>query len=75
MKYRKKPMVIDAYQTLLEEKIETPEGVMVASPGDWIITGVWGERYPCKDGIFQETYDAVLEDSDPDWLTAPKDSK
>lgn len=28
-------------------------------PGDWIITGVAGERYPCKPEIFAETYEPV----------------
>lgn len=40
-------------------KIETLEGTMTASPGDWIIRGVQGELYPCKDNIFQATYDKV----------------
>jgi len=26
---------------------------------DWIITGVAGEMYPCKPGIFDATYDKV----------------
>ena len=30
-------------------------------PGDWIITGVSGERYPCKDEIFRATYNAVQD--------------
>ncbi len=29
------------------------------TPGDWIITGVRGERYPCKPEIFEETYERV----------------
>ena len=37
--------------------IETSEGVMTASPGDWIIKGVKGEFYPCKPDIFKETYE------------------
>lgn len=37
--------------------IETLEGVMHATPGDWIIRGVNGEFYPCKPGIFAATYD------------------
>lgn len=37
--------------------IQTLEGVMVASPGDWIIRGVAGEHYPCKDAIFRATYE------------------
>ena len=37
--------------------IKTLEGVMQASPGDWIIRGVKGEIYPCKPDIFAATYD------------------
>jgi hypothetical protein len=40
-------------------KIQTLEGTMVASPGDWIIRGVKGELYPCKPDIFAATYDEV----------------
>ncbi len=62
MKYRKKPVVIDAVQVDTEHFIETLEGTMKASPGDWIITGVQGERYPCKPDIFEATYEpAELE--------------
>jgi hypothetical protein len=39
--------------------IPTLEGVMYASEGDWIITGVNGEKYPCKPDIFEKTYEAV----------------
>jgi hypothetical protein len=39
--------------------IHTLEGVHQVSVGDWIITGVKGERYPCKPDIFEATYDAV----------------
>lgn len=39
--------------------IETPEGFMECKPGDWIITGVAGEKYPCKDAIFKQTYEPV----------------
>lgn len=39
--------------------IDTYEGQMRASPGDWIIRGVKGEYYPCKPDIFKETYERV----------------
>ena len=78
MKYRKKPVVIEAVQwngrntaeildfmshknLKLEEGaliIETLEGDMKASVGDYIIRGVDGEFYPCKPLIFQKTYTA-----------------
>jgi len=39
--------------------IHTLEGNMKADPGDWIITGVKGEQYPCKPDIFEQTYERV----------------
>ena len=59
MKFQKKPVIIDAYQTDKDVYIDTLEGVMHASPGDWIITGVNGEKYPCKPDIFEKTYELV----------------
>lgn len=40
-------------------EIETLEGPHLVRSGDWIITGVKGEHYPCKPDIFEATYDAV----------------
>ena len=37
--------------------VDTLEGPLRVSPGDWIITGVRGEHYPCKPDVFQMTYD------------------
>lgn len=42
-------------------RIPTLEGVMTTNLGDWIITGVQGEHYPCKPDIFEATYEAVQE--------------
>ena len=58
-KFRKKPIVIEAYQTQEEKIIQTMEGTLKASPGDWIITGVRGEEYPCKPDVFDRTYEPV----------------
>lgn len=41
--------------------IWTLEGTMRAGIGDWIIRGVAGEFYPCKNHIFEATYEAVEE--------------
>lgn len=87
MKYRKKPVIIDAIKFLdsdcgmhstitglellgfnvvdnlkedpLRIEIETLEGTMCAFPGDYIIKGVNGEFYPCKEDIFLKTYEKV----------------
>mgnify|MGYP000964909375 CR=1 FL=1 len=60
-KFRKKPIVIEAYRTDKELIINTPEGQLRAAPGDWIITGVRGEQYPCKPDVFEKTYEPVDE--------------
>lgn len=88
MKFRKKPVVIEAVQwfkdgdhpnvvAIPEEMrdtidsrtaavyidscrwIETLEGGHIVTPGDWIITGIQGEHYPCKPDIFEQTYEAA----------------
>jgi hypothetical protein len=47
--------------------IETQEGVMIASPGDWIIREPFPtddrQFYPCKPDIFDATYEPVGEAS------------
>lgn len=45
--------------------IDTLEGGHTVCPGDWIITGVQGERYPCKPDIFEETYEYANAEDDP----------
>lgn len=42
--------------------ISTLEGVMQASIGDYIVRGVNGEFYPCKNDIFLKTYEKVPEE-------------
>lgn len=89
MKFRKKPIVIEAVHYIgggnMEPRgavpewiwrafsdgtlratngmdpllVETVEGPLTVSPGDWIIQGVQGELYPCKPDIFDATYDQV----------------
>ena len=87
MRFRKKPVIIDAAQftqeMLLEREplapglrvvaknwhpergevyhyragVQTLEGFMQATVGDWIIKGIKGEFYPCKPDIFAATYE------------------
>lgn len=85
MKYRKKPVVIEAMKLNLDNineitrwigkdareagfsddfkscfiGIETLEGTMYAKNGDYVIKGVKGEFYPCKEDIFEMTYEEV----------------
>lgn len=52
-------VIIDADDGLT---IKTLEGDMRASFGDWVIKGVKGEFYPCKDEIFAATYEPAGDD-------------
>jgi hypothetical protein len=53
--------------------IDTKEGGHVVCPGDWIITGVQGEYYPCKPDIFAATYEAAADGAAV--LTPPLDCR
>jgi hypothetical protein len=59
MRVRKLPVEVDARQAMSVEFIDTPEGIMKAKPGDWIVTGIAGERYPVKPEIFLKTYEVI----------------
>ena len=52
--------------------IKTLEGCHFISDGDYIITGVQGERYPCKPDIFKQTYDTVEECEGTQKLARPE---
>lgn len=61
-KFRKKPVVIEAEQQNVAGFIRDNLHNMTAIPyeaGDWIITGIKGEQYPCKDEVFKATYEAI----------------
>ena len=51
--YKKKPVVVSAYQTEEDTVVRTLEGNMLASKGSYIITGIHGEIYPCQKEIFK----------------------
>ena len=62
-RYVKKPIEIEAFQTDKELIIHTLEGDMKANVGDYIITGVEGEQYPCKPNIFEKTYEIATNNT------------
>ena len=49
----------DAMAGRVAPLIKTLEGWHVIENGEWIVTGVAGERYPMKDQIFQMTCEPV----------------
>jgi hypothetical protein len=70
-RYLKKQIVVEAVQWFKEGDhpavtadkghdgfgyVDTPEGCLRVDPGDWIITGIAGENYPCKPDIFKRLY-------------------
>jgi hypothetical protein len=79
-KYRKKPIIVEATQWFVGDdplpgmynerdgfySLKTPEGILSIGDGDWIITGISGEYYPCNPNIFEQTYEPVEERSSLD---------
>ena len=47
--------------------VDTLEGQMVGQAGDWLITGINGEQYPCRDEIFKKTYEPVETNTSEFW--------
>lgn len=54
--YQKKPVIVEAVVLTEDTVISTLEGDMLGQKGDYLITGVNGEQYPCKPDIFHKTY-------------------
>jgi len=52
---------LQPFHSIVCPAIYTLEGWHEISPGDYIITGIKGERYPCKPDIFEQTYEPVEE--------------
>ena len=59
--FRKKPVVIEAVRQSGAFVTHTMEGTLEGQPGDWLITGVQGEQYPCSDAVFRKTYEPADE--------------
>lgn len=78
MNFRKKTVVIEAYQffewnigchgvcsggnEIPYPHIHTSKGVIEVSKGDWIIKDVTGEIYSCNPDFFQENYEKVSDE-------------
>ena len=62
-RFRKLPVIIDAVRIRNRVTIDTREGTLKGYPGEWLITGVAGEKYPCADDIFRATYEPVNADA------------
>lgn len=66
-RFRKKPVIIEATQINERVEIATREGTLYGEPGDWLITGVAGEQYPCGSEIFRATYEPATDEAELEW--------
>ena len=55
--------------------IDTYGSGRIVCPGDYVITGFRGKRYPCRPDLFDKTYDLVEEADEGGPLPAPADPK
>lgn len=72
-RYRRLPIEVEAVQwfpgvdipgVIHEEDskeafLETLEGIMMFSAGDYVVTGIAGERYAIREDIFEQSYEKV----------------
>ena len=56
-RWRKRPVVISAQRMKQPFVTKTMEGELAGKAGDWLITGIKGEQYPCDHAVFIGTYD------------------
>ena len=59
MKAIKKRIEVEFEFATEDGEIKTLEGVVSYKKGDAIITGIKGEKYPCRRDIFDETYEVI----------------
>lgn len=59
---RKRPVVIQARKVEERTEVETNHGTAVAEPGDYILEGPDGERYPHSGETFRDRYEVVAGD-------------
>ncbi len=57
----KRPITVHATQLNFPEGfiVTTRQGVVEGKPGDYLMIGQDGEKYPCDKDIFEKTYDVV----------------
>lgn len=63
MKAIKKPIEVEVEILKEDIVIHTIEGDMLGKKGDYLITGIEGEKYPCKKEIFEKTYKIIEEEN------------
>lgn len=58
---QKRPIIVHALKMNLPDgfQVTTMEGVMTGKPGDWLMFGVNGEKYPCAADVFEKSYDVL----------------
>lgn len=54
-----KPNRLQARKVDTEEYLVTMNGIVKTNKGDYVITGVNGEKYPCDPEIFKQLYNIV----------------
>ena len=57
----KKPIIVHCLQLNFPEGFEvtTKEGKLRGNPGDYLMFGIDGEKYPCDKSIFKRSYEII----------------
>ncbi len=58
--FRRRPDVVEAFRTKRRLELEQPDGsILIAEPGDMVVTGILNDQYPVKYEAFIQTYERV----------------
>jgi len=58
--FKRKPDIVEAFRTTRRLELEQPDGrVLIAEPGDMVVTGILKDQYPVKYEAFMMTYERV----------------
>ncbi|WP_096435103.1 hypothetical protein [Alteribacter populi] len=60
-RYKRRPVEVDAVKITRAISIETTGNTMKGNPGDYLITEVNGEQYPCNAELFEQEYELVKD--------------
>jgi hypothetical protein len=67
MMFRNGEMMVNAWRTDLERRVYTVNGVEIACPGDWIVTGEDCDVHAVPAAVFRCMYEPVCVDAKAAW--------
>jgi len=62
-KFLRKASIVEARQIQSKTNVETPNGEIIALPGDWLLIDFEGNEYTCVDAVFRKVYKPIDDEA------------